>query len=85
MLLTKREKNSTKTGYEIGLYLKLATAYAVNTCAVPFLARVINAWRADYFSGYARSQHTFFGTSDGDRRPSVVINQDWFESSGFTG
>ena len=40
-LLTKREKNVTKTAYEIGLYMKLAIAYAVNTCGVPFLANVI--------------------------------------------
>ena len=51
-LLTKREKNVTKTAYEIGLYMKLAIAYAVNTCGVPFLANVITAFRAGYFEGY---------------------------------
>jgi len=84
-LLTKKEKNFTVTGYETGLYMKLASAYAVNTCVVPFLARLIQAYRSDYFTSYTRSQDAFFGTSDGEQQPSVVINQDWFESNGFTG
>ena len=92
MLLTKREKHPTTTGYEIALYLKLASAYAVNTCAVPFFARVISAYRANYFLTYTYSQDSLFASLQGtssagtsEQRPSVVINQDWFESNGFTG
>merc|ERR1740124_1342728 len=90
--LTKREKHATKTGYEMGLYLKLAVAYAVNTCGVPFLARVIDSLRSNYFKGYRRDFYsqdtdTFSQDSPGSdaQQPSVIINQDWFESNGFTG
>ena len=68
--LTAQERVSTRTGYEQQLFWKLAPAYFVNTCIVPFLSYGIKARRKGYFAG----DHF-----------AVSVNQDWYESGGLIG